>query len=43
MELYAACCAGSWLHSEAASAFGPGMIPEDLLGQIPAALAAADK
>lgn len=34
MALFDACCAGAWLHTEAAHAHGVGMVPEDLLPSI---------
>lgn len=38
MPAFEAACAGVWLQSRAAAAFGPGLIAEDLPAQIPAAL-----
>lgn len=38
MEPFDATCAAAWLHSEAAQAFGPGMVAEDLLGALPQVL-----
>ena len=38
MDAFDAACAGVWLHGEAATHFGVGMIAEDLLLAIPAAL-----
>lgn len=35
----AAACAGVWLHGRAAELAGPGMIADDLLDHLPAALA----
>jgi hydroxyethylthiazole kinase-like uncharacterized protein yjeF len=40
MAPFAAACAAAWLHGEAASARGPGMVAEDLLDQLPATLKA---
>jgi NAD(P)H-hydrate epimerase len=40
MPAFAAACAAVWLHGAAASAFGPGLIAEDLPEMIPKALAA---
>lgn len=38
MDPFAATCAGAWLHGEAATAFGPGLIAEDLPEMLPAVL-----
>jgi len=38
MPAWQAACAAVWLHGEAAYAFGPGLIADDLPGLIPAAL-----
>jgi hydroxyethylthiazole kinase-like uncharacterized protein yjeF len=35
MPAFAAACAGTWLHGEAAAAFGPGLISEDLPDMLP--------
>jgi hydroxyethylthiazole kinase-like uncharacterized protein yjeF len=35
MSAFDAACAGAWLHGAAGSAFGPGLISEDLPGLIP--------
>lgn len=39
MEPFLAACAAAWLHGEAAAAFGPGLIAEDIVPQLPAILA----
>jgi ADP-dependent NAD(P)H-hydrate dehydratase / NAD(P)H-hydrate epimerase len=38
MDAFDAACAGAWLHGEAAGAFGPGLIAEDLPEMLPKAL-----
>lgn len=38
MESFEAACAGAWLHGEAGRLLGPGLIAEDLCGQLPAIL-----
>ena len=38
MPAFEAACAATWLHAEAATTFGPGLIAEDLEGQIPGLL-----
>ena len=43
MPAFDAACAAAWLHGEAAQHYGPGMIAEDLLTAIPAALAVAEQ
>lgn len=40
MEAFEAACAGVWLHGRAAAVAGPGLIADDLVAQLPAALAA---
>jgi NAD(P)H-hydrate epimerase len=40
MEPFEAACAAAWLHGEAAQAFGPGLIAEDLPELLPKALRA---
>lgn len=39
MDSFAAACAAVWMHADAASRFGPGLIAEDLPEQLPAVLA----
>jgi hydroxyethylthiazole kinase-like uncharacterized protein yjeF len=38
MTAFAAACCGAWLHGDAASRFGPGLIAEDLPEMLPAVL-----
>jgi hydroxyethylthiazole kinase-like uncharacterized protein yjeF len=38
MDSFDAACAAAWIHAECARAFGPGLIAEDLPGQVPAVL-----
>jgi ADP-dependent NAD(P)H-hydrate dehydratase / NAD(P)H-hydrate epimerase len=38
MEPFDAACAAAWLHGAAAEQFGPGLIAEDLIDQIPSVL-----
>jgi ADP-dependent NAD(P)H-hydrate dehydratase / NAD(P)H-hydrate epimerase len=38
MDAFDAACAGAWLHGEAAAAFGPGLIADDLPEMLPKAL-----
>jgi len=40
MDAFAAACAGVWMHGEAASGFGPGLIAEDLPDLLPGVLRA---
>ncbi len=40
MDVFKAACAGAWLHGEAASRFGVGLIAEDIPEQLPAVLSA---
>ncbi len=35
MTAFAAGCAAAWMHGEAAAAFGPGLIAEDLIDGLP--------
>jgi NAD(P)H-hydrate repair Nnr-like enzyme with NAD(P)H-hydrate dehydratase domain len=35
MPVFEAACAGVWLHGDAASEFGPGLIAEDLPDMLP--------
>lgn len=39
MPVFEAACAGAWFHAEAAKAFGPGLIAEDLPEMLPQVLA----
>ena len=39
MTAFDAACAAAWLHGEAAAAFGPGLIAEDICETLPVALA----
>jgi len=39
MAAFDAACAAAWLHGEAAAAYGPGLIAEDICETLPAALA----
>lgn len=38
MSAFDAACAATWLHGEAAAAFGPGLIADDLVEELPAVL-----
>jgi NAD(P)H-hydrate epimerase len=38
LDAFDAACAAAWLHGEAAAAFGPGLIADDLVECLPAAL-----
>ena len=38
METFDAACAAAWLHGAAAEQFGPGLIAEDLIDQLPVVL-----
>jgi NAD(P)H-hydrate repair Nnr-like enzyme with NAD(P)H-hydrate dehydratase domain len=40
MALFDAACVGAWLHGDAGRRGGPGLIADDLPGQLPAVLAA---
>ncbi|WP_029008551.1 bifunctional ADP-dependent NAD(P)H-hydrate dehydratase/NAD(P)H-hydrate epimerase [Azospirillum halopraeferens] len=42
METFHAACAAVWLHGEAAAAFGPGLIADDLPDAVPAVLRRLD-
>ena len=39
LEAFDAACAGVWLHGRAAALAGPALIADDLLEQLPAAIA----
>jgi NAD(P)H-hydrate repair Nnr-like enzyme with NAD(P)H-hydrate dehydratase domain len=39
LEPFEAACAGVWLHARAAELCGPGLIADDLIAHLPAALA----
>ncbi len=43
MAAFEAACAGVWLHGRAAALAGPGLIADDLIGALPAALAQASE
>ena len=38
MPAFEASCAAAWISGDAASAFGPGLVAEDIYGGIPASL-----
>jgi ADP-dependent NAD(P)H-hydrate dehydratase / NAD(P)H-hydrate epimerase len=38
LDRFMAACAGAWLHGEAARAFGPGLVAEDLIDRLPPTL-----
>jgi NAD(P)H-hydrate epimerase len=38
LDPFAAACAGTWLHGEAAREFGPGLVADDLIDTLPVAL-----
>jgi NAD(P)H-hydrate epimerase len=38
LDPFRAACAAVWLHGDAAARFGPGLVPEDILGRLPEAL-----
>jgi NAD(P)H-hydrate epimerase len=38
MTPFLAACTGAWMHGECARSFGPGLIADDLAGQVPAVL-----
>jgi NAD(P)H-hydrate epimerase len=42
MPAFTAACAATWIHGDAASRFGPGLIAEDLADMMPAVFAALD-
>jgi NAD(P)H-hydrate epimerase len=39
MPVFEAAAASAWLHADAARRFGPGLVAEDLVEALPAALA----
>ncbi len=42
VEVFDAACAAAWLHAEAARAFGPGLIAEDIEAELPGVLTDLD-
>jgi len=38
MPVFDAACAGVWLHGRAAQNVGPGLIPQDLIAELPVLL-----
>ncbi|WJJ93714.1 ADP-dependent NAD(P)H-hydrate dehydratase [Neopusillimonas aromaticivorans] len=38
MSPFKAACAATWIHGQAATGFGPGLVSEDLPGQVPGVL-----
>jgi NAD(P)H-hydrate epimerase len=39
LDPFRAACAACWLHGDAASEFGPGLVAEDIVDRLPQALA----